>query len=66
MTKAVTGAEQEDNIKIEEYLTDDGVRQFEIRNAIEVKMATSDATEDPIEVDFSWEFTKFTPDEAEI
>ena len=48
MTKAVTGAEQEDNIKIEEYLTDDGVRQFEIRNAIEVKMATSDATEDPI------------------
>lgn len=66
MTKAINVSDRVSDVKIEEYLTDDGIRQFEIRNAIEVKMEASDETEDPIEVNFSWEFTKFTPNEAEI
>ena len=39
---------------------------FEIRNAVEVSMETSDATEDPVDIDFSWEIKKFTESEAQI
>ena len=62
LTQAIT----ENEITTESYLTDEGYADFQIRNAIEVNMAPSDATEDPIEVDFSWEIISFTEYSAEI
>ena len=47
-------------------MTDEGLANFEIRNAVEVNMAPSDSTEDPIAIDFSWEITKFTDSEAHM
>lgn len=62
MTQAVS----ENEISTEKYLTDDGIAEFEIRNAIEVNMASSDATDEPIKIDFSWEIISFTEYEAQI
>ena len=62
----LTQAISENEITTETYLTDEGYADFQIRNAIEVNMAPSDATEDPIQVDFSWEIISFTEYEAKI
>ena len=44
----LTQAISENEITTETYLTDEGYADFQIRNAIEVNMAPSDTTEDPI------------------
>lgn len=62
LTQAVT----ENEVSTETYLTDEGYGEFEIRNAIEVNMSPSDATEEPVKIDYSWEIVSFTEYEAEI
>ena len=50
----------QNEISTEQFLTNTGMSDFEIRNAIEVNIVPSDITEDPIKVDFSWEIKSFT------
>ena len=61
MTKAIKS-----EVRTEQYLTEDGMADFEIRSAVEVKMDSPDASDIPIDIDFTWEITKFTDSEANI
>ena len=61
MTKAI-----KTEVETKQFLTDDGLANFEIRNAVEVSMAPSELAEDPLDIEFSWEITKFTESEAHI
>lgn len=47
-------------------MTDEGIGEFQIRNAIEVSMQSADQSDDPVEIEFSWEIVSFTQYEAEI
>ena len=53
-------------VENELFATESGISNFEIRSAIEVNMATGSQIDEPIDINFSWEITKFTPWEAEI
>ena len=53
-------------ITTEQFLTNTGLSNFEIRKAFEVNIKYSDTTEDPIKYDFSWEIKSFTAEGAEI
>ena len=62
MTKAITS---NDPI-YETYETADGLADFQIRDAIEVKMIPGDDSDEPVDIDFTWEFIKFEPYEVQI
>ena len=61
MTTAISS-----EVETKQFLTDSGLADFEIRNAVEVNMASADASDDPIDIKFSFEITKFTEYEADI
>lgn len=62
----LTQAVSENEIFDKEFLTENGIGQFQIRNAVEVNMKPSSATDDPVPVDFSWEIVSFTETEVEL
>ena len=62
----ITKAVSENEISQAQYLTESGIGEFEIRSAIEVRMASSDTSDAPIDIDFSWEITSFTEYEVEF
>lgn len=62
----LTQAIKENEVSNKEYLTENGIGQFQIRNAIEVNMKPSSATDDPVKIDFSWEIISFTEYQVEL
>ena len=50
----------------QDYLTDSGIGTFEIREAIEVNMVSSDELDEPLPIDFDWEIVSFTEYEVQI
>lgn len=62
----LTQAVSENEVNTKEYLTENGIGQFQIRDAVEVKMKPSSVSDDPVKIEFSWEIVSFTEYEAEI
>ena len=50
----LTQAVSENDIIEKEYLTENGIGQFEIRNTVEVNMKPSSATDEPVPIEFSY------------
>ena len=50
----------------QDYLTEDGYSTFEIRDAVEVNMVSSDVSDDVVPIEFSWEIVSFSEYEAKI
>lgn len=65
ITRAVNNDEV-GQIGSQQFLTESGLGNFEIRDAIEINMAPSDETANPIPIDFSWEIIEFTELYAKI
>ena len=66
MTKAISTNDP----TYEKYETDDGLANFEIRDAFEVRMMPAEdgleAETEPVKIDFTWEIIKFEPYEAQV
>ena len=51
-------------IKTEQFWTNTGLTNFDIRDAFEINISYSDTTEDPVKYEFSWEITNFSAEGA--